>query len=393
PHYVCTECGRGEFEGIPAEVRSGFDLPPRDCGACGRPLRGDGHDIPFASFMGFEGDKVPDIDLNFSGEYQARAHRAAEEILGEGNVFRAGTIATIAERTAFGLVRAYAERAGRTLRPAEVRRLALGCTGVKRTTGQHPGGLMVVPRGADVHDFTPLQRPANDGDASHVTTHFDYHSIEGRLVKLDLLGHDDPTTLKMLHEMTGLDPLSIPFGDPATRSIFSSAHALGLAGDREGEVGTLGIPEFGTRFVRGMLQDTRPRTFAELTRISGLSHGTDVWANNARDLTRSGTASLSEVISTRDDLYLYLIQAGMEPRRAFDIGERVRKGRGLTRDDEREMEELGVPAWFIESCRKITYLFPKAHAVAYVMMAFRIAWYKVHRPAAFYAAYFTIHAA
>ncbi|MBX6351291.1 MAG: PolC-type DNA polymerase III [Clostridia bacterium] len=390
PHYVCPACRWAEFAGLPEGVRSGFDLPPRPCPKCGRPMRGDGHDIPFASFLGFEGDKVPDIDLNFSGEYQARAHQAAEELLGPGSVYRAGTIATVAERTAYGLVRAYAESSGRELSEAEVRRLVRGLTGVKRTTGQHPGGLMVVPRGRDPHEFTPLQRPANDPGAN-VTTHFDYHAIEGRLVKLDLLGHDDPTALKLLHEMTGVDPREVPFSDEATRAIFRGRGALGLP-EREGEVGTLGIPEFGTRFVRGMLLDTRPATFAELVRISGLSHGTDVWANNARELTREGTATLSEVIATRDDLYLYLIERGMEPKRAFDIGERVRKGRGLGPEDEEAMRALGIPGWYVESCRKITYLFPKAHAVAYVMMAFRIAWYKVHRPAAFYAAHFTIHA-
>ncbi|MBE3590207.1 MAG: PolC-type DNA polymerase III [Firmicutes bacterium] len=396
PHYRCPACRYTEFASGDGEgtARSGFDLPRRACPRCGAELVGDGHDIPFASFMGFEGDKVPDIDLNFSGEYQPRAHRAAEELLGEGNVFRAGTISTVAERTAYGFARAYAEARGRTLRGAELERLARGCTGVKRTTGQHPGGLMVVPRGADVHAFTPLQYPANDPEAGQVTTHFDYHSISGRLVKLDLLGHDDPTALRMLQNWTGVDPRSIPFDDEATRSLFSSCAALGVDPEDIGtEVGCLGIPEFGTRFVRGMLVDTRPRTFADLVRISGLSHGTDVWANNARDLTRAGIATLSQVISTRDDLFLYLIECGMDRKQAFDIGERVRKGKGLREEDVERMRAAGVPDWYIESCQKISYLFPKAHAVAYVMMAFRIAWFKVHRPAAFYAVYFTLNAA
>ncbi len=392
PHYRCPACHYAEFF-TRGEVGSGFDLPARPCPECQTPLIGDGQDIPFETFLGFEGDKVPDIDLNFSGEYQAIIHRYTEELFGSGQVYRAGTIATIAERTAFGLVKAWARETGRTLPPVEVDRLSEGLLGVKRTTGQHPGGLMVVPEGEDIHRFTPVQRPADALDAEVVTTHFDYHAIEGRLLKLDLLGHEDPTTLRMLFDLTGIDPRSIPFQDADTLGLFSGLQSLGLTEeDLESPVGSLGLPEFGTPFVRRMLADTRPTSFAELVRISGLSHGTNVWASNAEELVRKKIASLSEVIATRDDIMTSLIRMGLEPKEAFGISERVRRGRGLEPDQESLMREHGVPGWYIDSCRRITYLFPKAHAAAYVMMGWRIAWFKVHRPLAFYAVYCTVHA-
>lgn len=389
PHYLCKECRYSEFPST--DAGSGFDLPPKHCPRCGAQMTGDGHDIPFEVFMGFKGDKVPDIDLNFSGQIQSAIHKYAEEILGRGNVFRAGTIATVADRTAYGLVKAYAESRGLVLRKAEVERLARGITGVKRTTGQHPGGVMIVPEGCDVLDFTPVQYPADDRESGVVTTHFDYESISSRLVKLDILGHDDPTALKLLQEYTGVDPLSVPFNDPLTLKLFTSAEPLNLAPGYSVEVGTLGIPEFGTRFVRQMLVETKPQCFADLVRISGLSHGTDVWLGNARDLIKQGIASLKEVICTRDDIMTFLISKGVEPSQAFAIMENVRKGKGLSPDQEQLMRAAGVPGWYIDSCKKIKYMFPKAHAVAYVMMCFRIAYFKVHYPKAFYAMYFSLH--
>ncbi len=390
PHYRCPDCRFSQFftEG---EVGSGFDLPARACPTCGGALVGDGQDIPFETFLGFEGDKVPDIDLNFSGEYQPIIHRYTEELFGAGQVYRAGTIATVADRTAFGLVKAWARETGQDLRPIEVDRLAAGLLGVKRTTGQHPGGLMVVPAGERIHRFTPVQRPADAQDSDIVTTHFDYHAIEGRLLKLDLLGHEDPTSLRMLFDLTGIDPRTVPFNDPATMALFSGLDSLGLSADALGTpVGTLGIPEFGTPFVRRMLADTRPATFAELVRISGLSHGTNVWVSNAEELIRSGRANLSEVIATRDDIMTYLIRRGVEPQEAFGVSERVRRGRGLTVEQEASLKAHGVPGWYVDSCRRITYLFPKAHAAAYVTMGWRIAWFKVHHPLAFYAVYCTV---
>ncbi|MDA8193362.1 MAG: PolC-type DNA polymerase III [Thermaerobacter sp.] len=393
PHYRCPHCRFTEFV-HDDRIGSGYDLPARPCPQCGTALVGDGQDIPFETFLGFEGDKVPDIDLNFSGEYQSEIHRYTEELFGRGYVFRAGTIATVAEKTAYGLVRAWAREHAKELTPAEVEWLAAGITGVKRTTGQHPGGLMVVPANDDIHRFSPVQHPADDRNSEVVTTHFDYHAIEGRLLKLDLLGHDDPTALRMLEDLTGVAAHSIPFQDPATMSLFRKVSALGVNAEAIGSpVGSLGIPEFGTRFVRGMLVDTQPETFAELVRISGLSHGTEVWTNNAQDLIRQRTASLSEVIATRDDIMLYLIARGLPPKTAFAISESVRKGKGLKTDQEQAMRAQGVPAWYVESCRKISYLFPKAHAVAYVMMGWRIAWYKVHHPLAYYATYFSVRAA
>lgn len=392
PHYRCPECFSVEFVQN-EEIGVGIDLPDKKCSNCGTDLIKDGYDIPFEVFMGFEGDKVPDIDLNFSGEYQSYIHQHTEELFGRDYVFRAGTISTIAKRTAFGFVKGYMDDNGLNLNQAEIKRLVKGCTGVKRTTGQHPGGLMVVPRNLDVHDFTPIQHPANDQSTTVRTTHFDYHSISGRILKLDLLGHDDPTTIRMLQDLTGVNPLEIPLDDPDTMAIFSGTESLGVSSDDIGTVvGTLGIPEFGTSFVRQMLVDTKPTTFAELIRISGLSHGTDVWLNNAQELIRDGIAQLAEVISVRDDIMNYLIQKGLEPGKAFWIMEHVRKGKGLTTEEEKYMREHGVPEWYIESCKKIKYMFPKAHAAAYVMMAFRIAYFKVHYPEAFYTTYFTIKA-
>ncbi|RKQ84226.1 PolC-type DNA polymerase III [Brockia lithotrophica] len=395
PHKVCPRCHYFELV-PPGKVGSGFDLPPEACPRCGAPLHRDGHDIPFETFMGFEGDKVPDIDLNFSGEYQAQAHRYVEELFGPAYVFRAGTISTVAERTAFSFARTYGEKTGRRLRKAELERLAQGIIGVKRTTGQHPGGLIIVPRTRDVHEFTPVQHPADDPSSGVRTTHFDYNALSDHLLKLDILGHDDPTILRMLQDFTGVDPRSVPVTDPEVLALFRGTEVLGP--DVALEVidvrtGTLGIPEFGTPFVRQMLEETRPASFAELVQISGLSHGTDVWLGNARDVIQSGEATLRDVIGCRDDVLVDLTHKGILPQRAFKIMEQVRKGKGLTPDDEALMREHGVPEWYIRSCNKIKYLFPKAHAVAYVLMALRIAYFKVYYPAAFYAAILTTHAA
>jgi DNA polymerase-3 subunit alpha (Gram-positive type) len=392
PHYLCLRCRYSDFV-ADGRIGSGADLPDQACPRCGATLAKDGHDIPFETFLGFEGDKVPDIDLNFASEYQPAAHRHTEELLGPENVFRAGTIATLADRTAYGFVRKYLEEHGRRPRAAEVNRLVRGLAGVKRTTGQHPGGVMVVPQGVDIHRFTPLQYPANDEGAGTVTTHFDYKAISSRLVKLDILGHDDPSVIRMLQDLTGFDPRQVPLDDPATLAIFSGVKPLGLAEeDGQSSVGTLGAPEFGTRFVRQMLEATRPRTFSDLVRIAGLSHGTDVWLNNAADLISSGVCTLADVIATRDDIMTYLLYRGLPAQSAFGIMEHVRKGKGLSDDEVALMRQHSVPEWFVSSCQKIRYLFPKAHAVAYVMMAFRIAYFKVHYPAAFYAAYFTVRA-
>ncbi|HHV39424.1 MAG TPA: PolC-type DNA polymerase III [Tepidimicrobium sp.] len=392
PHYICPNCKYSEFI-EDGSIGSGIDLPDKKCPECNAKLNKDGHDIPFEVFLGFEGDKEPDIDLNFAGEYQPKAHRYTEELFGEGYVFRAGTIGTIAEKTAFGFVKKYHDENQIAVHPAEINRLVQGCTGVKRTSGQHPGGVMIVPENMDIYDFSPIQYPANDKDSGVITTHFDYNSISGRILKLDILGHDVPTMIRMLEDITGVNSEEIPLDDEKTMQLFTGVEPLNIKNkDISLEVGTLGIPEFGTKFVRQMLMDTEPTTFAELVRISGLSHGTDVWLNNAQDLVRKGTASLSQVISTRDDIMLYLIYSGLDKMRAFNIMERVRRGQGLTEEDEKEMRKFGIPEWYIESCNKIKYMFPKAHAVAYVTMSFRIAYFKVHHPEAFYATYFTTKA-
>ncbi len=389
PHYICTTCKHSEFL-TDGQYGSGVDMPDKICPNCGAKYFKDGYDIPFETFLGFDGDKEPDIDLNFAGIYQANAHKYCEVLFGKGKTFKAGTIGTIADKTAYGYVRKYFEEREMDMHRYEIERLSQGLTGIKRSSGQHPGGIMVVPADRDIHEFCPIQYPANDTTSDVITTHFDYHSISGRLLKLDILGHDVPTIIKYLEELTGLNVFDIPLDDPATMKIFTSVETLGIKDSKYPlDIGSLGIPEFGTKFVRQMLKDTNPQTFSDLVRISGLSHGTDVWINNAQELVRNNTVTIKEVIATRDDIMNYLIHMALEPLTAFKIMENVRKGKGLTEAEIEVMKANQVPDWYINSCQTIQYMFPKAHAVAYVMMSVRIAYFKVHQPLAFYATYFS----
>lgn len=393
PHWRCPHCQYSKFI-EDGSYGSGYDLPDMDCPVCGTLLIKDGHDIPFAVFLGFDGDKVPDIDLNFSGTYQPVAHKYTEILFGKDNVYRAGSIQTVADKTAFGYVKKFFEEKGVKKHISYIDKLAHGCMGVKSTTGQHPAGIMVVPRNMDIHYFTPIQHPANDMECGTITTHFDYHSISSRLVKLDILGHDDPTVIKMLEDLTHRDPKTIPLDDVPTMSIFNSTSALGVMPEELGATsGTFGIPEFRTPFTRQMIDDTNPDVFSDLVRISGFSHGTDVWLGNAQDLIRGGQCTIKNAISARDDIMMYLIHSGIDPLLSFKTMENVRKGKGIKEDVVETLREGKIPEWFIESCQKIKYLFPRAHATAYVMMAYRIAFCKVHYPLAYYAAYFSIRAA
>ena len=389
PHYICPKCKNSEFI-LDGSYPTGADMPDKDCPICGEKYYKDGFDIPFETFLGFEGDKEPDIDLNFAGEYQPNAHKYTQKLFGEDYVYRAGTIGTVAEKTAYGFIKKYEELKNEKFSNAQIEVLQKKCTGIKRTTGQHPGGVMVVPDYKDIFDFSPIQYPANDKKSGTLTTHFDYHSISGRILKLDILGHDGPSIIRQLEEFTDTDATKIPLDDKLTMGLFANTDSLGCKLDEiDCLTGTLGIPEFGTKFVRQMLIDTKPGTLGELVRISGLSHGTNVWVNNAQDLVRGNVASLKEVICTRDDIMNYLILKGLKPKTSFKIMENVRKGKGLTEEYENDMKENKVPQWYIDSCKKIEYMFPKAHAAAYVMLSFRIAYYKIHYPEAFYATYFT----
>ena len=398
-HYICPKCHYTDFDSKavkPYQMKgmSGCDMPDRDCPVCGTALQKEGHDIPFETFLGFKGNKEPDIDLNFSGEYQGKAHKYVEVIFGEGKAFRAGTIGTLAEKTAFGYVYKYYEERGIHKRRCEMERIAEGCTGVKRTTGQHPGGIIVVPHEHDIYEFTAIQHPANDVNTDIITTHFEYHSIDHNLLKLDILGHDDPTMIRRLEDLTGRKATDIPLDDPDVMKLFHGVDVMGIRPEEIGgvELGSLGVPEFGTDFVIQMLKDTRPKCFSDLVRISGLSHGTDVWLGNAQTLIEEGKAEISTAICCRDDIMTYLINMGLDKELSFTIMEAVRKGKGLKPDWESEMISHGVPDWYIWSCKKIKYMFPKAHAAAYVMMGWRVAWFKVHMPTAYYAAYFSIRA-
>ena len=397
PHYYCEKCHYSDFDSEEVKAfagRAGCDMPDKECPVCGAALKKDGFDIPFETFLGFKGDKEPDIDLNFSGEYQSKAHKYTEVIFGAGQTYRAGTIGTLADKTAFGYVKNYFEERGARKRTCEINRIVTGCTGIRRSTGQHPGGIIVLPLGEDINSFTPVQHPANDMTTDIVTTHFDYHSIDHNLLKLDILGHDDPTMIRMLQDLTGIDPVKIPLDDAQVMSLFKNTEALGIEPEQIGgcKLGALGIPEFGTEFAMQMLIDTKPQAFSDLVRIAGLAHGTDVWLGNAQTLIQEGKATISTAICTRDDIMVYLIGMGVESSLAFTIMESVRKGKGLKPEMEEAMLEANVPDWYIWSCKKIKYMFPKAHAAAYVMMAWRIAYCKINYPLAFYAAFFSIRA-
>ncbi len=390
PHYICPKCKHLEW-GDMNLYDCGIDMPEKDCPECGTPMKRDGYTIPFATFLGFDGDKEPDIDLNFAGEYQPIAHKYVGTIFGEKNVFKAGTVGTVADKTAYGYVMKFFEETQRPINKYEADRLTQHCTGVKRTTGQHPGGIIIVPDDHEIYEFCPVQHPANDVNTDIITTHFDYHKIDQNLLKLDILGHNVPSMIRQLQDMTGIDPLQVDLTDRTVLSIFNGIEALKIKDPEHYRFkhGTYAIPEFGTSFTRAMLDDTKPDKFADLVRISGFSHGTDVWLNNAQDYIRSGVATMREVISTRDDIMNYLILKGIENKTAFKIMEDVRKNRPLKDEQLQVMKDHGVPQWYIDSCIKIQYMFPRAHAVAYVMMSFRMAWYKVYYPQEFYATHFT----